>query len=1303
MSRRTSNTTVTLLLALCSWLRMTSLGAGDLSAGAADPELVAARIVEASGIDRGTCALLDVGDGSLATALASFDGIFVHGWDPDAEAVRVSRSLADAAGLYGKEIVLEKGPPATLPYADNTVDLVLHPAVDTAGLAQLRLAEIERVLRPGGRVLLGRFSGERSALSGTDLSNWLATGSLTLVAVTDEAGVAPWAVYEKIRPKNFGDWSHWEHGPDNNPVADDAAIKAPYMTQWLGQPYYIAMPAITVAAGGRIFIATGHIAHHEREEGWLNTLMARNGHNGTVLWKRKLPDGYLVHRSAFIATADTFYMIDTDGVGCLMLDPATGEERGRLESPLLKGAWKWIAMQDGTLYALVGNRQDPPETTVVRSKLPHWSWGELSKGYYGDRVPWGFGRNLVAYSPTTRKILWRHKEDADIDSRGIAIGDGKIVVYCPDKHILALDLATGEPAWTNADNEVRDLIEEKGQGLSSTPGFRTMTMCLATPDALIFQGQTRQNVIALSTRNGYMLWQKEKTTNNPNAIYVDGTVLLGIGEGGSTLAVEPVSGEVVKDLKFSKRACARLTATTDSLFCRAQPDGLTRYDRELGRALSNGAVRPSCNDGVVGANGLLYMGPWACDCNLSLIGRVALCSAGTFDFAHQATEEAHLERLPNAPSVATQATEAGDWTTYRGDNTRGAYSPVNVAAGIYRTWQHEPTTPYRPTQPTAAAGLVFWGGDDAKVRAFDAVTGTQLWTFFTGGPILQPPTIAEGRAYVGSGDGYIYCLEAATGAQLWRFRAAPVERRIPVYGAFSSTWPVHSNVLVHEGVAHAAAGIIDYDGTYVYALDAVNGSIKWQNGSSGHLDSDLRKGASAQGTLALAAGRLWLAAGNIVSPAPYDLEDGRYRGVGPKNGAPQTNRGQEVGIFRDRYVIVGGRLRFSADQNIVNPGSFVARKIREGDGDAGFGPSVEVSRGRIPPAWDDKDFVVVDGLRGVPKSYDATALEEYLSTGSRRLRPRPRWSGRAIEGADSVSLALTRDAVLVVGSRRFERSLAKKWFVCALDRENGKKLWESGLPQAAFPGALAVDREGRIFVGYENGGFACYCVGESYSEYIAGVIDEARRDPNARGSAVARLRASLADAATPGAHRVIEASLRELGIDVHAEARKNGAVTRWQTIAPFQWDSVRPADYAGVGEPDNVKPGVPVKVGDDELHWLTTLTVDPYGHIDLTKTYGQQSAVALYAHTEFELDQDQDLVILLGTNDGYVAWFNGKEIGRFEGGRGYVRDDDALAVRGKTGHNTLLVKVLQMGNKWDLGVRVTDAKQQPIELQLIGE
>ena len=153
------------------------------------------------------------------------------------------------------------------------------------------------------------------------------------------------------------------------------------------------------------------------------------------------------------------------------------------------------------------------------------------KGYYG-KFPHGYGDTLVAYHLADKKVLWTHREDSLIDSRGLAIRDNRFYLYCPDKHLRALDLASGDALWTNARKETLGLIEEAGKGLISTPGWRTQSLIVATPKALVLQGQTRMNVIGISSDDGKLLWQKKKVTNNPNALYLDGNVIVGVGQIG---------------------------------------------------------------------------------------------------------------------------------------------------------------------------------------------------------------------------------------------------------------------------------------------------------------------------------------------------------------------------------------------------------------------------------------------------------------------------------------------------------------------------------------------------------------------------------------------------------------------------------------------------------------------------------------------------------------------------------------------------------------------------------------------------
>ncbi len=433
------------------------------------------------------------------------------------------------------------------------------------------------------------------------------------------------------------------------------------------------------------------------------------------------------------------------------------------------------------------------------------------------------------------------------------------------------------------------------------------------------------NILAVSTNDGSLLWSKKKFTNNPNAIYLDGKVIAGVGTRGAHAVIDPVSGDVSEEFRFHKAACTRLTACPDSLFVRGE--GTLRFDRETKKALIDGAARPACNDGAIPANGLLYIGPWQCDCNLSLIGAMAKCSAGEFRFEVVDNPDLRLQLGDGDLATVTPLdSTTGDWPTYRANNSRSAATSVRLAnpnGPRVPQWSYANEQPYLPTPPVMAGQLVFVGGSDGKLRTLDAQNGTLRWQFATDGPIKSAPTVWEDRIYVGSGDGQVYALEACSGRLLWRFRAAPQHRLIMVYGNLSSTWPVNSGVLVHDEVAYFAAGIVDHDGTYVYAVDATSGQLLWQNTTCGHLNPELRKGVSAQGNLAIYGDRLIMAGGNQVSPAVFDLQTGECLNTSFDQGNPKANHGKFVGVYQDQDPIAGGRIQYASPRNVANKDSFV--------------------------------------------------------------------------------------------------------------------------------------------------------------------------------------------------------------------------------------------------------------------------------------------------------------------------------------------------------------------------------------------
>ena len=156
-----------------------------------------------------------------------------------------------------------------------------------------------------------------------------------------------------------------------------------------------------MAAGGRLFKVFGHIAIKEREWPLINTLVCIHGYNGTELWRRQLEAGFMVHRNLMVATDKELYLAFKES--CLVIDAVTGETKGKVALPegtTPDRTWKWMAIQDGVLYAMLGEEEQ--EAIVIKGGRTGagWPWSGLGKGYAQEQYPWGFGRTLAAVSYT---------------------------------------------------------------------------------------------------------------------------------------------------------------------------------------------------------------------------------------------------------------------------------------------------------------------------------------------------------------------------------------------------------------------------------------------------------------------------------------------------------------------------------------------------------------------------------------------------------------------------------------------------------------------------------------------------------------------------------------------------------------------------------------------------------------------------------------------------------------------------------------------------------------------------------------
>ena len=839
------------LLCVVAWaLAGTAAAAAQLS-----PDDTLARL----GTSRGICMLVGDEAAGLAVEIAARSRLVVLAQLGPWSRVQSLARQAEKAGLLGRRVFVAFGRADRLALADDLADaLVAGPD------ARVPRSEVLRVLRPGGRALVG-----------------------------DQ-------VITKPVPRGVDDWTHHYHGPDNNPQSADRLARAPYLTQFIAEPRYAPAPQCAVAAGGRLFAAFGHIAWHRREEAALDTLFAFNAYNGTVLWKRSLPSGLMVDRSLMVATPRVLYL--AEGRSCKVLDAATGAEIREITVPSDLGTfWKWIALEDGTLYALVGEPEPPDPVRRWRRTAHGWPWGGISDGYNKGPYRWGFGSTLLALDPRTGGIRWQHREPQGIDSRSLSMKAGRIFFCRFGSYIACLDTHTGKQLWRRTaanDPEVFQAIGPYRPGHGYIGGWKSTAYTKCSDRALYFVGPQVNWLTALSAADGHVLWRhKVKDLHlviRPDALYVIGPQKT----QGETKKLDPLTGRVLATYQVCRRACTRSTGTPDGILFRA-PGGSCRLDLPSGRLQWISPFRPSCHVGVIIANGHLYWIPWVCDCNLQLFGLIACRPAGGFDFEQPATRD-RLESFLRRESPAPFRVEVADWPTYRADNSRSGTTVARVPEKIAPRWSIR--GPVEPTAPVAAGGMVFWADAAGTVRAADAATGQVRWAAHTGGRVFYPPTIAGAVAYVGSGDGHVYAFDAPTGRLLWRFRAAPVEDRIPVYGRLMSRWPVASGVLVADGVAYFAAGITDYDGTHLYALDASTGRLKWQNNSAGHLDRQSRRGVACQGELLLYQGKLYLAGGNAVSPAVFDARTGRCLSPPPRGMGTHAPRGRELRV-------VGGQVR----------------------------------------------------------------------------------------------------------------------------------------------------------------------------------------------------------------------------------------------------------------------------------------------------------------------------------------------------------------------------------------------------------
>ena len=814
----------------------------------------AAQLVGHSGCAGGICVTIGADAVELGLAVAKQGPFTVQCLVTGREELAGVRDRIRDAGMYGV-VSAVRYDGENLPYVRSLVNLMVVASVER----QVADEEIARVLVPRGVVVMKGKPGT-------------APEALRPLATRHSPLGKDSVTFRRSVPPDIDEWTHYLHGADGNPVAQDRHVGPPAHYQWISGPTWQrshesdSSLSTLVTARGRLFsivdqAPTSLVGNHPLPDKWF--LVAQDAFNGVPLWQvpirrwgwREWKPTFFNYRPGelpiniqkrLVAAGDRVYVTLGYKAPVSELDAVTGEILRTFEGTNPTGE---ILHLDGRLFLTVfsGDRLKVMALDVKRGQ-PRWTTEDTYGGTTVDYIKWG--NRYHTFKPP--------KLDASLN---IAT-DGKSVALIDAADIVCLDAECGRERWRAAfpradADETAGGIKANGKLWSGTMIVKDGVVLHASPSVLAaFSADTGKSLWKRPKRYIQHLWYEWKD------VFVVGDVVWTWGEdvaritlkkgGGNNTAPQTLLGYDLKTgevkLKIDlgtvfkthhHHRCYRNKATPRYII--ASRRGSEFIDLAGKEHTVDNWVRGTCHVGMMPANSLLYAPPHPCQCYIDekLNGMNVLASAGarvprSKSFLASKVRHEKGPAFSPDPQSAIHGPQSADWPAFRRDGARTGSVETHVSDDMSPLWRLDVGS--KVSAPIAVADRVYAAlVDEHQVVCVDAKSGRLVWSFAAGARVDSPPTYHAGTLLFGCANGWVYRISAQDGRLAWRFRAAPEERFICAHGQLESAWPVHGSVLVQNGLAYCVAGRSSQvdGGLWVYALDPATGEVRHELKLSG--------------------------------------------------------------------------------------------------------------------------------------------------------------------------------------------------------------------------------------------------------------------------------------------------------------------------------------------------------------------------------------------------------------------------------------------------------------------------------------